>query len=243
MWFANSLFLVAAISLCSGPPAESAPRETPRPGVSTATPPEWVIRIVDILTGDPMNPASSPLSLSKSRFGWKWLAARHAIGVGDSIRRDRFRGPKEIFERLDRNGDGVLDASDFDWSDRAPFVQQQAQATALFNRLNTDGDGEVSAQEWRAVFDRFAGFDRGLSAEDLRQALFAGKGGMTVARPQRYQRLLGFLSGELGSFGEGPNPGQPAPDFALRTQDGNRTLHLADFRGRKPVVLVFGSFT
>jgi peroxiredoxin len=51
------------------------------------------------------------------------------------------------------------------------------------------------------------------------------------------------LSGELGSFFEGPDVGQRAPDFALRTQDGKQSIRLSQYRGVKPVVLVFGSFT
>jgi peroxiredoxin len=42
---------------------------------------------------------------------------------------------------------------------------------------------------------------------------------------------------------EGPAINQQAPDFILRTQDGKRQVRLSDFRGKKPVVLVFGSFT
>lgn len=34
-----------------------------------------------------------------------------------------------------------------------------------------------------------------------------------------------------------------APDFALKTLDGTETIRLSDFRGKKPVVLIFGSFT
>src|SRR5262249_22644249 len=36
--------------------------------------------------------------------------------------------------------------------------------------------------------------------------------------------------------------GQLAPDFKLPTLAGLETIHLADFRGKKPVVLVFSSF-
>lgn len=38
-------------------------------------------------------------------------------------------------------------------------------------------------------------------------------------------------------------PGEPAPDFALLSQDGQTTLRLSDSRGKKPVVLMFGSCT
>ena len=37
--------------------------------------------------------------------------------------------------------------------------------------------------------------------------------------------------------------GDPAPEFELKTYDGTRTVALSEYRGRKPVVLVFGSFT
>jgi len=53
----------------------------------------------------------------------------------------------------------------------------------------------------------------------------------------------GLLSGELGSFFEGPDIGQRAPEFALWTQDGKQQIRLSQYRNKKPVMLVFGSFT
>ena len=55
--------------------------------------------------------------------------------------------------------------------------------------------------------------------------------------------LKGLFSGEIGSFHEGPSVGRLAPDFTLRTFDGDKSIRLARFRGKKPVVLIFGSFT
>lgn len=43
--------------------------------------------------------------------------------------------------------------------------------------------------------------------------------------------------------GKVPKVGQPAPLFALKTADGKETIRLADYFGKKPVVLVFGSLT
>lgn len=34
-----------------------------------------------------------------------------------------------------------------------------------------------------------------------------------------------------------------APDFKLKTMDGKRTVELRQFRGKRPVVLIFGSYT
>lgn len=37
--------------------------------------------------------------------------------------------------------------------------------------------------------------------------------------------------------------GQPAPDFRLQTLDKTSYVQLSSFRGERPVVLVFGSYT
>jgi peroxiredoxin len=41
----------------------------------------------------------------------------------------------------------------------------------------------------------------------------------------------------------GPQIGDQAPDFRLKTKDGQREVQLSSFKAQKPVVLVFGSFT
>jgi len=38
-------------------------------------------------------------------------------------------------------------------------------------------------------------------------------------------------------------PGQAAPEFSLTTLDHTSQISLASFRGKQPVVLVFGSYT
>ena len=37
--------------------------------------------------------------------------------------------------------------------------------------------------------------------------------------------------------------GDAAPDFKLKTKDGSREVQLSSFKGKRPVVLVFGSYT
>lgn len=37
--------------------------------------------------------------------------------------------------------------------------------------------------------------------------------------------------------------GDEAPTFTLKSLDGKKSFTLADFKGRKPVALVFGSYT
>lgn len=40
-----------------------------------------------------------------------------------------------------------------------------------------------------------------------------------------------------------PSEGDLAPDFELSDVNGGNTVRLSDFRGQRPVALVFGSFT
>src|SRR5262245_56093497 len=115
--------------------------------------PEWAVWVRELVVGDPMKGGSSPLWASKTHPGWPALASRHGIGPAGTIPKGKFRGPAELFDRLDRDGDGVLVASDFDWSDQSRWVQQQALTASLFGRLDRDRDAILSAKEWQAVFD------------------------------------------------------------------------------------------
>lgn len=40
-----------------------------------------------------------------------------------------------------------------------------------------------------------------------------------------------------------PKVGSEAPNFKLKVLDGDKELELSSFKGKKPVVLVFGSYT
>jgi hypothetical protein len=42
---------------------------------------------------------------------------------------------------------------------------------------------------------------------------------------------------------QAPKAGDLAPDFTLTDSSGNHTVTLSQFRGVKPVALVFGSYT
>ena len=61
--------------------------------------------------------------------------------------------------------------------------------------------------------------------------------------PTKEILLQGLFTSEVGSLQEGPQLNEAAPDFQLKTQDGQKTVRLADVIGSKPVVLVFGNFT
>ncbi|GIW81560.1 MAG: hypothetical protein KatS3mg105_3367 [Gemmatales bacterium] len=45
------------------------------------------------------------------------------------------------------------------------------------------------------------------------------------------------------SGGEAAHVGKTAPDFTLQTLDGKSRVRLSSFAGKKPVALIFGSYT
>jgi hypothetical protein len=206
--------------------------------------PEIVEMLWAIAHGSDMGPGEGWFHAGQSRYGWDWLAARYDADKNGRITREEFRGPAELFDRLDRDGDGALTPDDFDWSDRSPFLRQVRMTAQCFRSLDTNSNGRISRAEWEAFFARAAKGKDHLTREDLREALnppSPAKG--SGDEPSPLVLILGLLSGELGSLWEGPGINQQAPDFALRTQDGKRQVRLSEFRGKKPVVLVFGSFT
>jgi hypothetical protein len=61
--------------------------------------------------------------------------------------------------------------------------------------------------------------------------------------PPKDVLLWGLLTGEIGSGAEGPRLETDAPDFTLKSPDGKQAITLSAHRGKRPVVLIFGSFT
>ena len=64
--------------------------------------------------------------------------------------------------------------------------------------------------------------------------------------------LLAFAVGDADAQGRGsrmrpegnaPRIGDDAPTFSLKSLDGKSETNLADFAGKRPVVLYFGSYT
>lgn len=200
-----------------------------------------------VLRGSMMGPGDGWFGPSQSRYSWDWLAGRHAPDSSKGITPAQFRGPKDLFARLDRNRDGVITADDLDWSDSSPFVRQMSQAQQWLSRVDADGDRRLSKAEWDAVFQKAAQGKEYLNAEDVRALLnpptpprsFGTRSDM----PSKATLLKGLFTGELGSPQEGPKLGEAAPDFTLQSTDGHKPVTLSKLMGPKPVVLVFGSFT
>jgi hypothetical protein len=208
-------------------------------------PPEIMEMVLALVTGSEMGPGDGWFHPGQSRYGWAWLAARHGKGPKDQITAKEFHGPADLFERLDRNGDGVLTADDFDWSERSPYQRLGQMAGQWFALLDGDGNGRITKEEWDAFFSRASKGKGYVTPEDLRRALQPPKPPERPkdAPPMPVVLFKGLWDGELGSHHEGPSIGDRAPNFMLPTHDGREYVTLADYRGKKPVVLVFGSFT
>jgi hypothetical protein len=210
-------------------------------------PPEAARMLAAILRGSDMGPGEGWFGPAESRYTWKWLAKRCGVDPDGmkGIPRSKFSGSDALFARLDRDKDGVITSDDLDWSDRNPYVQMSNTVNRFFRRLNTNGDGQLTKDELLQFFrDAAHGKDR-LSADDFRDALLAGWGrkGKPSDMPTPAVLIRGLFAGEIGSMNEGPKVNWLAPDFTLKTVEGNRTIQLTKLIGPKPVVLVFGSFT
>jgi len=212
--------------------------------LSKARLPEAGEMFLALATGSEMGPGEGWFHPGQSRYGWTWLAARYDKDRDGKITRAEFTGPADLFDRLDRDGDGVLTAADFDWSERSAYHKTGQLAGQWFSLLDANGNGRISKEEWEAFFQKAAKGKTYLTPEDLRRAMQlpkppAGQQG----GPSPLLLFRGLFNGEIGSLHEGPAVGDRAPGFLLATPDGKATHSLAEYRGKKPVVLVFGSFT
>jgi Ca2+-binding EF-hand superfamily protein len=200
-----------------------------------------------------MGPDSGWFHPSESRYGWSWLAARFDRNKDGIVTADELKGSARLFRALDRDGDGAVTSEDLDWSPRSRYLQGRALVRGRFAQMDKNGNGRVTLAEWQKAFEQAANGKTFLTQEDVAALLYpppapprpAANGGKPAGSegPSRATLLKGLFTGEIGSYTEGPRPGQEAPPFTLETHDKSRRISLADYRGKKPVVLVFGSFT
>lgn len=96
-------------------------------------------------------------------------------------------------------------------------------------------DGKVTKREYSRGKERFARLDTDgdgvLTAQD-----FAGsRRGRGRGRNQRRRdRRIRAVAPKVGAL---------APDFTLKTVDGKKKERLSSYKGKKPVALIFGSYT
>ena len=210
--------------------------------------PEWAEMLTVILKGDEMGMGKGWFRPARKRYNWQWLRKRFDADSDKKIAAAELPEGKPrslYFERLDIDGDRQISKRDFD----RRALQRNPQAGKLFYRLDQDSNGRISEEELSNMFKKLDREERGfLTREDL-EAIFAPPRSMKASRGGDESRptpawwLKLFLSGQLGSLGSGPELNKAAPDFDLRTHDGKSKIKLSSFRGKKPVVLIFGSFT
>ena len=212
---------------------------------SDAIPPEGAKMLLAIVQGSQMGPGEGWFGPAQSKFDFQWLARACGRDTAPEIPRDAFPGPDDSFRVLDRNRDGRIEAIDLDWSPSSPLVQQTYQLNRIFRRIDTQGAGAITREEWGAFFEKAAGGSDLLTADDFAGALLAGVSSSFTPgdRPDPAQLVRGLFAGEIGSMLEGPRVGQTAPWFKLRLAEGEGSIELSSLIGEKPVVLVFGNFT
>ncbi len=205
---------------------------------------EIVEMVSSIAQGRPPDGSGGWFHAGQSRYGWEWLADRYDWdGDGVILREDLPAQVANLAARLDRDQDGKITKDDFDWSNNSTYMKQTAQAKRVFGSIDRDRNGHLTKEEWSSFFDRAALDADSITPDDLQAALFPPQPPSSSDDLTPIDFLRGFVSGELGSIREGPKVGRRAPDFELADHKRERRLRLSQYRDKKPVVLIFGSFT
>lgn len=109
---------------------------------------------------------------------------------------------------------------------REPGQVSERQLQFIARLFDTDQDGEVTLSELTVWFAKVDKNQDGILGKDELPA----------------QRQRGRQGNQAGSGA--PVAGQVAPDFELPwLKDKKKTVRLSSFRGKKPVALIFGSYT
>jgi len=218
------------------------------------TRPEWGEMAVAVLKGQRMGIGSGWWRESLKRYDWSWFQGHYDVDRDGQVTRNELPSDlpqaEQIFDRLDRNLDGRITSADLDPNEPGGPMSPSNMATMLFSRLDKDSNGRLSLQELAEFFAKADREDLGfLTPDDLRATLFTDtESQRPSARAQGpdwspAEMLRMFLTGQMGWLESGPNFGEVAPDFTLTTHDGARSMTLSESRGKRPVVLIFGSFT
>lgn len=222
--------------------------ETILPALEAGRRPEVADQLMFILFSNASDPVPGWYGPCRTRYDWIWLASRFDHNRDGRVLAGEYRGPSSTWECLDADRDGAITPADLDWSDESPRMRSMVQARGRFRAIDADRDGILSPAELSSYFAGVAAEDGTIDLDRFSEALYADDAPASFERREmprelRADRLTGILKGDVGSFNEGPELGELAPDFTLRTQDGTQEVTLSSYRGKTPVVLTFGSFT
>lgn len=181
-----------------------------------------------IMTGDRLRPNVGWFALSKSgtALDWSTVIGKLDANQNQQISPDEV-GHEQWFASMDRDQDGKVTASDFEWESipgipSAERNEASSQHKAADRGDHAASDGEASKREPEARREKRSRPSSNLSREVL---------------------IYGLARQEIGSHQPGPSVGEIAPDFVLATADRSQKIRLHEQLGGKPIVLVFGNFT
>lgn len=125
------------------------------------------------------------------------------------------------FGEADSNSDGKIDAKEL-----KKYVANKLDGfdkiDAMFRALDKDGDTGISEDEFEDRMEVVRSLMRSRTDNAKRQ--------------QRRRR-------SQSQRDSGLKVGQEAPTFKLKSLDGKSETDLASFKGKKPVILIFGSYS
>lgn len=177
-----------------------------------------------------------------SAYDWMWLASRYDRDRDGRVSPAEIPLPAETFGRIDRDWDKVLTETDFQWSKDSVLGKQKETTFALFKLADANSDGRLSQEEWQQVFTDSARDKQYLDEEQLEQLIYQPRV-LKSAKEETLRTGRSEYSPQRLASLPVPQPGDIAPDFELSSPDSALTVRLSQFRGRKPVVLVFGCYT
>lgn len=210
---------------------------------------EAIAMLNDILKGSTLGPEDGwfPLAKAESRFDWSYVIKRYDADADSLIAPKEFSGNADDFARLDRDKDGTISESDFDWSKHS---LTSTPGTTMFFRSDSDANGKVTKEEFLKLFEQLASNGDYLAIDDLRDEFVQSSTSQSNSKPRPKRAdnpspntlVKALKNQELGSLQAGPHLDDLAPDFTLTTLDG-KTVTLSAVVGEKPTVLIFGNFT
>ncbi len=125
------------------------------------------------------------------------------------------------------------------------FAQETSGAPGdrFFQMFDKDKDGKVSKDEFPGRDERFDRVDENkdgfIDASEIRKnPPPGGRRGASMRSPSG-----GPPPGFPAREDKGPKVGDVAPSFKLASLDGKQEFELKTFKGSRPVVLLFGSYT
>lgn len=152
------------------------------------------------------------------------VLARYVFAEPERLDR---RALAAAFAKADSDKDRTLSREEFDSLVPERVRGRMDRFRFLLEALDRDADGAIGLDEleaWFEVADRDG--DGVLAGAEMPSAGGRRGRGERPGRPEPLARV-----------------GEPAPDFTLKPPDGGEPVTLSSFAGKKPVALIFGSYT